>query len=173
MGMGDLHDETKAADRTSLIRLACLKTAFEALQYVRLISLDPKFASNFMDVEKSLRPVEVRKQLEKMGHDVEFTRKKYAMLSTFSHIGGVGETLILEDIGGNVAFKIGGYLDPSLQKRIIQDCYKACGEFIAFSIGIRHENVEIYHRTIKEWIAEGLSSEEMLPRIERLMTELR
>jgi hypothetical protein len=65
------------------------------------------------------------------------------------------------------------YLDPGLQKRIIQDCHKACGEFIAFSIGIRHENVEIYHRTIKEWIAEGLSSEEMLPRIERLMTELR
>jgi hypothetical protein len=153
--------------------IACLKTAFEALQYARLISLDPKFASNFMDVEKSLRPVEVRKHLERLGHDVELARKKYAMLSTFSHIGGTGETLILEDTGGNVAFKIGGYLDSVLQRRIIQDCHKACGEFIAFSIGIRHENVEIYHRTIKEWIAEGLSSDEMLRRIEKLMIELR
>jgi hypothetical protein len=153
--------------------VSCLKTAFEALQYARLISLDPKFASNFMDVEKSLRPVEVRRHLERMGHDVELARKKYAMLSTFSHIGGTGETLILEDIGGNIAFKIGGYLDPGLQRSIIQDCHKACGEFIAFSIGIRHENVETYHRTIKEWIAEGLSSEEMLRRIKKLMVELR
>jgi hypothetical protein len=128
--------------------IACLKTAFEALQYIRLISLDSKFASNFMDVEKPLRPVEVRKYLEKMGHDVERARQKYSMLSTFSHIGGTGETLILEDIGGNVAFNIGNYLDPSLQKSIIQDCHKACGEFIAFSNGIRHENVETYHRTI-------------------------
>jgi hypothetical protein len=153
--------------------IACLKTAFEALQYVRLISLDQKFASNFMDIEKSLRPVEVRKQLEKMGHDVERARKKYAMLSTFSHVGGTGETLILEDIGGNVAFKIGGYLDPNLQRSIIQDCNKACGEFIAFNIGIRHENVETYHRTMKEWIAEGLPSEEILRRIEALIIELR
>jgi hypothetical protein len=153
--------------------IACLKTAFEALQYVRLLSLDPKFSSSLMDVEKSLRPVEVRKHLERMGHNVELARKKYAMLSTFSHIGGTGETLILEDIGGNVAFKIGGYLDSGLQKSIIQDCHKACGEFIAFSIGIRHENIEIYHRTIKEWIAEDLSSEEILRRIETLMAELR
>jgi len=152
---------------------ACLKTAFEALQYVRLISLDQNFALNFMDVNKSLRPVEVRKQLEKLGHDVERARKKYAMLSTFSHVGGTGETLILEDIGGNVAFAIGGYLDPNLQKGIIQDCHKACGEFIAFSIGIRHENVERYHFTIKNWIAEGLSSEEIIRRTEKLIVELR
>jgi hypothetical protein len=108
-----------------------------------------------------------------MGHDVERARQKYSMLSTFSHIGGTGETLILEDIGGNVAFNIGNYLDPSLQKSIIQDCHKACGEFIAFSNGIRHENVETYHRTIKNWIAEGLPWDEILRRIEKLMVELR
>jgi hypothetical protein len=153
--------------------IACLKTAFEALQYARLISLDAKFASNFMDTEKSLRPVEVRKQLEKLGHDAERARKKYSMLSTFSHLGGTGETLILEDVGGNVAFKIGGYLDPNLQRSIIQDCHKACGEFIAFSIGIRHENVEAYHSTIKGWIAEGLSSEDLFRRIETLRVALR
>jgi hypothetical protein len=32
--------------------IACLKTAFEALQYVRLISLDPKFAASFIDARK-------------------------------------------------------------------------------------------------------------------------
>jgi hypothetical protein len=152
---------------------ACLKTAFEALQYVRLISLDQSFALNFMDVDKSLRPVEVRRHLEKLGHDVENARKKYAMLSAFSHVGGTGETLVLEDIEGNVAFAIGGYLDSNLQKGIIQDCHKACGEFIAFSIGIRHENVERYHLTIKDWIAEGLSSEEIIRRTEQLIVELR
>ena len=108
-----------------------------------------------------------------MDHDVEAARKKYAMLSTFSHMGGTGETLVMEDIGGNVAFTIGGYLDPRLQRSIVQDCHKACGEFIAYSIGIRAENVEKYHGTIKQWIAEGLSSDEMLPRIERLIAELR
>jgi hypothetical protein len=151
----------------------CLKTAFEALQYRRLISLDQTFAASFMDPDGSLRPVEVRKHLEKMGHDVEATRKKYAMLSTFSHMGGTGETLVMEDIGDNVAFTIGGYLDPRLQRSIVLDCHKACGEFIAYSIGIRAENVERYHSTIKQWIAEGLSSGEMLPRIERLIVELR
>jgi hypothetical protein len=151
--------------------IACLKTAFEALQYVRLISLDPKFAASFIDAAKSLRPVAVRKQLEKMGHDVERARAKYSMLSRFSHIGGTGETLVLEDIGGNVAFKVGGYLDPNLQRSIIQDCHKACGEFIAFSIGIRHENVEAYHNKIKEWIAEGAPTKELLQRIEKLMIE--
>jgi hypothetical protein len=153
--------------------ISCLKTAFEALQYVRLISLDTSFASNFMDVDNALRPVEVRKQLQKMGHDVELARKRYAMLSTFSHIGGTGETLVMEDIGGSVAFKIGGYLDPGLQKRIINDCHKACGEYIAFSHGIRHENVERYHATIKSWIAQDVPAKEMLERIQRLMVELR
>jgi hypothetical protein len=126
-----------------------------------------------MDVENTLRPVEVRKQLQKMGHDVELARKRYAMLSTFSHIGGTGETLVMEDIGGNVAFKIGGYLDPGLQRKIINDCHKACGEFIAFSHGIRHENVEKYHTTIKSWIAQDVPTKEMLERIQRLMVELR
>jgi hypothetical protein len=67
----------------------------------------------------SSRPVEVRKHLEEMGHDVEATRKKYAMLSAFSHMGGTGETLVMEDIGDNVAFTIGGYLDPRLQRSIV------------------------------------------------------
>lgn len=151
----------------------CLKTAFEALQYGRLISLDQTFAASFMDPDGSLRPVEVRKHLEKMGHNVEAARKKYAMLSTFTHMGGTGETLVMEDISGNVAFTIGGYLDPNLQRRIVQDCHKACGEFIAYSIGIRAENVERYHGTIKQWIAEGLSKDEMLPRIEKLRADLR
>src|SRR5947208_1569846 len=43
--------------------IACLKTAFEALQYGRLIALRPELASSFMDVEKSLRPVQVRREL--------------------------------------------------------------------------------------------------------------
>ncbi|AZO55317.1 MULTISPECIES: hypothetical protein [unclassified Mesorhizobium] len=51
--------------------MGCLKTAFEALQYSRLISLKPDEAPTFLDPEKSLRPVEVRKRLEAVGHDVE------------------------------------------------------------------------------------------------------
>ncbi len=153
--------------------VACLKTAFEALQYVRLISLRPHFASTFMDSEKSLRPVEVRKQLELIGHDVELARKRYSMLSTFSHVGGTGETLTLETIAENVAFKIGGYVDARLQKRIILDCHKACGEFIAFNIGIRHENVEEYHRTIKGWIADGIPEEEVLRRTQELIVKMK
>jgi hypothetical protein len=152
---------------------ACLKTAFEALQFIRLISLDETFASSFMDSDKSLRPVEVRRHLQRMGHDVEGTQKKYAMLSKFSHLGGTGETLTLEDIGGSAAFVTGGSIDPHLQRSIIRDCHRACGEFIAYSIGIRAENVEKYHGTIKRWIAEGLSSQEILQRTERLIVELR
>lgn len=109
--------------------IACLKTAFEALQYGRLITLRPEFASGFMDVEKSSRPVQVRRELEALGHNVELARQRYSTLSTFSHVGGTGETLTLEAIEGNVAFKIGGYVDPKLQRRIILDCHKACGEF--------------------------------------------
>jgi hypothetical protein len=149
--------------------IACLKTAFEALQYIRLISLEPDFASTFAAANKSLRPVEVRKELESLGHDVELARSRYSMLSTFSHVGGTGETLTLEAVPGNVTFKIGGYVDPKLQKRIILDCHKACGEFIAFNIGIRHENAEEYHRTIKSWIAEGLPDDEILRRTEELI----
>lgn len=149
--------------------VACFRTAFEALQYGRLISLKPELASTFMDVEGSLRPVEVRKELERLGHNVDLARKQYSMLSTFSHVGGLGETLTTEDIGGNVAFKIGGYLDPPLQKRLITDCHKACGEFIGFTIGIRHENIDRYHQTIKTWIAEGLAQEEILQRIQTLI----
>lgn len=153
--------------------IACLKTAFEALQYGRLISLKPGLASSFMDTERSLRPVQVRKQLQALGHDVELTRKQYSILSTFSHVGGTGETLTLEAIEGNVAFKVGGYVDPGLQRRIILDCHKACGEFIAFTIGIRHENVEKYHQTIKMWIAEGLPEEEVLQRIQALIEKMK
>jgi hypothetical protein len=153
--------------------VACFKTAFEALQYGRLISLEPEQAPTFLDVEKSLRPVEVRRELEKLGHNVDIARTQYSMLSTFSHVGGTGETLTMEAIEGNVAFKIGGYVDPVLQRRLITDCHKACGEFIAFTIGIRHENVERYHQTIKNWIAEGLPTKEILRRIEGLIQEMK
>lgn len=104
---------------------------------------------------------------------MELARKRYSMLSTFSHVGGTGETLTLEAIADNVAFKIGGYVDPQLQKRIILDCHKACGEFIAFNIGIRHENVEEYHRTIKGWIAEGIPDADVLQRIEKLIEKMK
>ena len=153
--------------------IGCLKTAFEALQYIRLVSLRPEFASTFMEPDESLRPVEIRKQLELLGHDVELARSRYSMLSTFSHVGGPGEMLTLEAVADNVAFKIGGYVDGPLQKRIVLDCHKACGEFIAFNIGIRHENVEEYHRTIKGWIAEGISEAEILSRTERLIEKMR
>ncbi len=153
--------------------ISCFKTAFEALQYGRLISLKPEQASTFMDVEKSLRPVEVRKELKKLGHNADIARKQYSMLSNFSHVGGTGETLTMESIEGNVAFKIGGYVDPPLQKQLIMDCHKACGEFIAFTIGIRHENVDEYHRTIKAWIAEGLPQEEILRRTQNLIQKMR
>ena len=153
--------------------IACFKTAFEALQYGRLISLRPEFATSFMDAKKPLRPVEVRKALQSLGHDVERARKRYSMLSTFSHVGGTGETLTLEPIEGNVALKIGGYVDPELQRQIIVECHKACGEFLAFSSGIRHENVERYHATIKSWIAEGLSADEIMQRIPILIEEMK
>lgn len=68
--------------------VACFKTAFEALQYGRLISLKTEQAATFMNVDRSLRPVEVRRELEKLGHSVEIARRQYSMLSTFSHVGG-------------------------------------------------------------------------------------
>lgn len=129
--------------------IACLKTAFEALQYSRLISLDFAEAPTFLDPEKSLRPVVVRKKLEALGHDVEATRNRYGVLSTFTHVGGTGETLTLEQIGPDISFRIGGYVEPELQKQIIDDCHKACGDFIAYGSGIREENVEKYHEAIK------------------------
>ncbi len=151
--------------------IGCLKTAFEALQYSRLISLDPSEAPTFLDPEKSLRPVEVRKRLEILGHDVEYARQRYSMLSTFAHIGGTGETLTLEQIDENVSFRIGGYVDPELQRGVIRDCHKATGELIAFSAGVRQENVKKYHQTIKDWSAEGLSPDEIMKRIPDLIKE--
>lgn len=149
--------------------MGCLKTAFEALQYSRLISLKPEEASTFLDPEKSLRPVEVRKRLEALGHDAEQARKRYSMLSTFTHVGGTGETLTLEQIDENVSFRIGGYIDPDLQRGIIRDCHTAAGELIAFSAGVRQENVEKYHQTIKDWNSEGISPEEIMRRIPDLV----
>lgn len=151
--------------------IGCLKTAFEALQYSRLISLDPDEAPTFLDPDKSLRPVEVRKRLENLGHDVEQARQRYSILSTFAHIGGTGETLTLEQIDENVSFRIGGYVDPELQRGIVLDCHKATGELIAFSAGVRQENVEKYHQTIKAWDAEGIAPEEILRRIPDLIKE--
>lgn len=151
--------------------ISCLKTAFEALQYSRLISLSPEEASTFLDPEKSLRPVEVRKRLEKLGHDVDQARDRYSILSTFAHVGGAGETLTLERINENVAFRIGGYIDVELQREILQNCDKAIGEFIAFNAGVRQENVEVYHQTIRAWDAEGISADEILRRIPELMKE--
>jgi hypothetical protein len=153
--------------------ISCLRTAFEALQYARLIFLEPNFAADFMHAEKSLRPVEVRKRLEALGHDVDLAKKKYSMLSRFSHVGGTGETLTAEGLEDKIAFKIGGYVDADLQKGIILDCHKACGDFIAFSGGIRHEHVERYHATIKGWVSEGLSADEIMQRIFSLIDRMK
>ncbi|AVX03443.1 hypothetical protein MXMO3_00912 [Maritalea myrionectae] len=152
--------------------IGCLKTAFEALQYSRLISLKPDEASTFLDPDHSLRPVEVRKKLQQLEHDAEHARDKYSMLSTFSHVGGTGEMLTLEEIDDDVSFRVGGYVDPSLQEKLVKDCHLATGEFIAFNSGIRQENVERFHQTIKDWIAEGATPKDIANQIKNLVNEL-
>ena len=149
--------------------IGCLKTAFEGLQYSRLISLDPSVATIYLDPDEPLRPVEVRKRLEKLEHDVDSAKERYSTLSKYAHIGGIGESLVLEHIDDDVSFRIGGYVDPELQSGIVRDCYRATGELIAFSAGVRQENVEKYHQTIREWYTEGLSPEEIMRRIPNLV----
>ncbi|MHB1109606.1 MAG: hypothetical protein ACYCZU_04720 [Devosia sp.] len=133
--------------------MGMFRSALEALQLARLVHLDGTFAKSYLHPSEALRPVEVRKELEKRGHDVQKARAQYSSLSTTSHIGGFGESLLLEPVEDGVAFNIGGYVDVSLQRRLLVDCHLAIGEYVAFHAGVRQEDVDVYHAQVKAIIA--------------------
>lgn len=66
--------------------LACERNALETLAYHWLVLLEPSVADNY---EKSaiLKPVEVRKRLEKLGADISHLRASYQYNSGVAHVG--------------------------------------------------------------------------------------
>ena len=151
--------------------MGMLRMAIEALQLARLINIEPSFSKPYMDPNQALRPVEVRKELEKLGHDVSKARAQYATISATAHAGGLGESLLLEPLGEGIGFNIGGYVDAGLQQKILSTCNTAVGEYVAFHSGIRQEDVEEYHQIIKKMHEDNRNDPEILQKISALAAD--
>jgi hypothetical protein len=82
------------------------RAAFEVLQYQRLLGIEPAYGKTFFD--SPLSPVEVRRTLEKVGHDVEAIRNQYRALSGWAHVGGASWADFDVDDGDSPVVAFGG-----------------------------------------------------------------
>lgn len=125
-----------------------LRNAFEALQYFRLLSFDDAAYDCFES--KPLRPVEVRKRLEALGHDPEPIRKSYSALSEMSHLGGPGSLSFDLSNVNSEPIAIGGYVDEESGTEILQTIVSMTHLFQAFALGVSEDNAVVYFSEIRE-----------------------
>jgi len=122
--------------------LSLVRTAYEALQYFRLLAFDDSAYDDFDT--KPLRAVDVRKRLEATGHDPEPIRRRYGELSSASHLGGTGALeFSFEDLDVDL-LRIGGYVDDDLQEEVLRDIILLTHLFQAFALGVSDENTVQY-----------------------------
>jgi hypothetical protein len=127
-----------------------LRSALEILQYHRLIHLKTSEAELYLDHEKSLTPVEVLARLKEFGEDTAKNKDRHSKINKLAQIGGIGEVFAIEPGEGEVSYRIGGYVETDFQRAMIVSARDLCGDFIAFSSGIRPENVDRFHSGVLE-----------------------
>ncbi len=130
-----------------------VRTAFEALQYFRLLEFDNTAFEEFDT--KPLKAVEVRKRLEACGHDPAPIRQRYGELSRASHLGGPGTLdFSLDELDADV-IRIGGYSDEQLQTDLLRDIVLLTHLFQAFGLGISDENALTYFEELRTVLNSG------------------
>ncbi|WP_454701518.1 hypothetical protein [Agrobacterium burrii] len=133
--------------------LILVRTAYEALQYFRLLFFDDTAYDVFETAP--LRPVEVRKRLEALGHDPAPIRQKYQELSATSHIGGSGALAFdLHDLDVDL-IRVGGYVDEISQVEILHEVVLLTHLFQAFALGISDENAVRYFDEIRSMLSDA------------------
>ena len=124
-----------------------LRSAFEALQYFRLLYFDKTAYISFGTTP--LRPVVVRKRLQELGHDTDQIRKIYADLSSLSHIGGPGSLDFEMDELDVEVVSIGGMENAARQDVIFDRAIEMAHLFQGFALGIDETKVADYFREIR------------------------
>ena len=92
--------------------LTCERSAIESLAAYRLICADPKMAEKY-NTGNFPKPVEVRKQLEKLGYtkEVKNIQNLYSSASGITHISRENERLSVRWQNQNGEMRVGGYFD--------------------------------------------------------------
>jgi len=80
--------------------LGCERSALETMAYHWLIRLEPSEVDPYHE-GRVLKPVEVRKRLEKAGANVDFLRASYAFDSGMTHVGREDENQNRSTLGGS------------------------------------------------------------------------
>lgn len=139
-----------------------MRSAFEALQYFRLLYYDPSLY-NFFD-KKPLRPVEVRKKLEEIGHEIEFVRDIYSKMSSHCHVGGDGSlNFDIHDLDADI-ISIGGFNSPEIQDSILNELIVMMHLFQGFALGLNETGILEYFNEIRALLQDGDVTQEKTER---------
>ena len=87
----------------------------------------------FYDVERSPKPIEVRKRLEALGIDVGPLRDLYSFQSEVAHVGNKTDMLQIaweKDTNGRLL--IGGGVDLTVQRALLISMIKAAFRFVRY-----------------------------------------
>src|SRR5690606_20005659 len=123
-------------------------SAFEALQYFRLLAFDETACDCFES--NPLRPVAVRKRLEALGHDAGPIRQAYGNLNEMSHVGGSGSLAFDPHNPNGSIIAIGGFEDAETQTGILHDIVAMTHFYQAFAFGIPEERAMEYFDGVRE-----------------------
>jgi hypothetical protein len=110
----------------------CARSATETTAFYWLVCLAPDKASEY-DQDKSPRPVEVRKELEKLGVDVEDLKQRYQSESTAAHVGNPTDNWQinwLNDKDGLLL--VGGGSNPKMQQLLLERVFFSALTFFKY-----------------------------------------
>lgn len=110
--------------------MSCARSATETTAFYWLVCRDESTASLY-DAEKSPRPVDIRKRLEKLAINVDDLQEKYGFESQVSHVGNKYDNLqIAWETDGSGALLIGGAENTLVQKGIMQAVAGTVARFV-------------------------------------------
>ncbi|MEQ8710157.1 MAG: hypothetical protein RIC36_14285 [Rhodospirillales bacterium] len=125
-----LFSQTALAERGLILdAINCARSATETTAFYWLVCISPESASKY-DSEKSPRPVEIRRELERLGVDILELRDRYDQESTVSHVGNRTDNWQIDwNTSPDGLLMIGGGSSPQLQSIILSQVFHSAWRF--------------------------------------------
>lgn len=126
-----LLSQTFLAERGLILdSINCARSATETTAFYWLVCISPESASKY-DAETSPRPVEIRRELERLGVDVLELRDRYSQESTVSHVGNRTDNWQIDwNSNPDGLLMIGGGSSSQLQSIILNQVFHSVMRFI-------------------------------------------
>lgn len=125
-----LFSQTILTERGLILdAINCARSVTETTAFYWLVCVAPEFATKY-DAEKSPRPVEIRKELENLGIDIEELKDRYGSESTASHVGNPTDSWQIDWRNEKDGLlMVGGGRSPELQRILLSQVFFSALQF--------------------------------------------